>query len=515
MVLKRRLTLVLLLLLTALAYSRILDAPFVFDDIPRIQGPLLSIWTAGRPLSVLLWRAGFELTGLHSFGSHLIGIGLHLINVAIVFAILLALEIELPWAFCGAAVFGLHPLMTQAVTYTTGNASALCAVFYFAALYLGIRWCKGREVLFTPILILYCLLFAWWTKPEAVALPLILAVTAYIVTNRKGVLVAGFVTVALLGGWLVFAGNLAGIGRYAPALAIPTNAAVMPLYFLPQLMLPIHQSLDPDVPIIGVWSARFILASVIWVALLAVPFLSRLPVLVRLGVACLAYAPWLPRIAALNQAGWIEEHHAYIPMVGVAILAAWALQTLERRCRTFDLEIFAFGMVGLLSMLTLYRNELWRSPLKLWQNAAVQAKLNPRPHNAYATELIKAGQTEKAPSEFIKAMQIDREYWDAQNNLAVFAIKRKDLDVAEALLRDLTARAPSYAEGFTTLGYLRIQQGRPGDAGEAFDKAIALDNSPIANLNKAELLRSIGRKKEAEPYFAVAFAARPDLRNLR
>ena len=76
-------------------------------------------------------------------------------------------------AFSAAALFAVHPMMTESVGYVSGRAEVLCATWFFAAILCGRRWLGGdgaRWALFTV---------GFWaaglaTKETAAMLPLVL-----------------------------------------------------------------------------------------------------------------------------------------------------------------------------------------------------------------------------------------------------------------------------------------------------------------------------------------------------
>ena len=148
--------------LVAAAYSNSWHAGLVFDSAPVIQDdPRIHAATADnvgeifsgpywyhnsasglyRPLTTLSYLVNYAVLGdgPRPEGYHAVNLALHLINVALVYALGIAIfgEIGLAWAL--AALWGVHPLLTEAVTNIVGRADLLAARGVLAGLLCYIR----------------------------------------------------------------------------------------------------------------------------------------------------------------------------------------------------------------------------------------------------------------------------------------------------------------------------------------------------------------------------------------
>jgi hypothetical protein len=75
-------------------------------------------------------------------------------------------------------VFGVHPLLTEAVANVAGRASSLCALFYFLAVLAFLKALdsnrfRGRALWWA--LAAFAGIGAWEAKQEAIALPVAMA----------------------------------------------------------------------------------------------------------------------------------------------------------------------------------------------------------------------------------------------------------------------------------------------------------------------------------------------------
>jgi len=117
---------------------------FVMDDYIEmwkyVERPLLDVigdcffgrlsWSGYRPLAYAVRAAMAHLFGMqHVAGYHIVGLGLHLTNTLLFFALLCYLVKSTLWAFVGAALFLLLPSHNEAVLYADLNAN-LIALFF-------------------------------------------------------------------------------------------------------------------------------------------------------------------------------------------------------------------------------------------------------------------------------------------------------------------------------------------------------------------------------------------------
>ena len=173
-----------LIVLAALAvYRNSLSGPFIFDDVPSIRdnatirhlwplGPILSphqggMTTSGRPLVNLSFAVNHAISGIRVWGYHATNLAIHILAGLTLFGI--ARRTLLRWsglsqsrlfdgakqrvgdnalhlAFAIALIWTVHPLATEAVTYTVQRAESLMGLFYLLTLYFFIRFAEDWEV---------------------------------------------------------------------------------------------------------------------------------------------------------------------------------------------------------------------------------------------------------------------------------------------------------------------------------------------------------------------------------
>src|SRR6266478_513622 len=155
----RRATSVLLIGVGLIAYGNSFKAPFTFDDGLRIvdNPQIRHLWPpwevmahSSRPVVQLSLARNYALGGLNVWGYHAFNLAVHLLGGLVLFGIVRRmLESERPRARYGAsacwlalavaAIWLVHPLQTESVTYLIQRAESLMGLFYLLTLYCGIR----------------------------------------------------------------------------------------------------------------------------------------------------------------------------------------------------------------------------------------------------------------------------------------------------------------------------------------------------------------------------------------
>lgn len=300
------------LVLAALAYLPVRGASFVYEDDHYLDAPDASWALPGRGLT----QALFDAIGPDAGRQHVVSVGLHLVNGALVSAVGSALVN--PWAGAfGALVFLFHPLNSEAVAYLSGRGELLVTLFGLIAVWgvLGGRWRWGvtlaaligaavsKEVgLIAGLWVLVTL----WTRrsPSRAVLPVL-----YVAAG----LIVGATATTLLS-WIEAAGRGGPEMNGLTFLALQ-NTAVWHLLAL--AVWPVGLSIDHD--IVGLWvGLRWISAglSVLLLALLVWAW-RRFPLMA--WAAGLLVASVLPRfLFPTNE--FLHEYHVYPAMTGVCVL---------------------------------------------------------------------------------------------------------------------------------------------------------------------------------------------------
>jgi len=298
------LSLFCLAILILLAYSNTINGAFQLDDtvwitdnpVIRNLSNLPAMLRSQRGLTMASFALNYAIGGLDPRGYHLVNIAIHILNSILVYILLAHTLILAGFArprakmlslLC-AAIFSLHPVQTQAVTYIVQRMESMSAAFCLLSLIAFIHTARARGtikkyVCYALIPITY--IAAFYSKEIAITLPaIIILYDIYFISRgalkkvlNKWPLYAAMAllsiifiiyTVAPLGGFNDMSKDttMATEARYAdiPALqSLPTagfsvttttpikyfmTESNVILYYYSLLILPMNQNIDYDFP---------------------------------------------------------------------------------------------------------------------------------------------------------------------------------------------------------------------------------------------------------------------------
>ncbi len=179
--------------LTLIAYSGTFNAPFQFDDQLNILksrelhnlSNLWAILTGPRGITRATFALNYWAGGTTVTGYHIVNTIIHLINTVLVYLLLLStlrlanyVEGRARWiAFFTSALFALHPLQTQAVTYIVQRMESLSGLFYLLCLLLFVYAAKAASPALRALLYILTAISYWcafYSKESALTIPAII-----------------------------------------------------------------------------------------------------------------------------------------------------------------------------------------------------------------------------------------------------------------------------------------------------------------------------------------------------
>jgi hypothetical protein len=431
-----------LLLAVLAAYGNALHGAFQFDDYNVIvNSDAVHSWAAWyadvvhglRPLLKLTYTLNW-VSGLDVVGFHLFNIGVHFINVLLIYALASRLfdhsfgsdPQRKRWAALFAALlFAVHPVNTEAITYISGRSMSLMTLFYLAAFLAYIKGSEEKKAVWLYAISPALFVLAVATKETAVTLPFALLlwevcytpmVSLRSIPRRQGVHWGVFLLLALLllfndRYWQLMAFS-AGMHSVQENFFTQLHALT---YLLGQLLLPWRLNIDPDLPVFTAWNQVW-LDGVLWSTLLVVAIwnLRKRPWLgFALGWFVLQLFPlyvFLPRLDVAN------DRHLYL--AGWAILLPIAVVCAGLAANISLRNTVAAALLLALAGLTLLRNEVYRSEVALWEDTVRNSPHKARPYNNLGYAYFLTGNRAQAEQAYLTAIKLNPDYWRAENNLA-------------------------------------------------------------------------------------------------
>lgn len=561
-------------------------------DLQAFKFGEVSSYMGTRSLPHASLALNYRVGQLNVFGYHLANWLIHVLATLVLFWLSLALaricyrqvrtyrlagltwDTHIVFALFVSLIFVSHPLATEAVTYTIQRIVSLTVLLYLLAMATYVKFRLPGKSRRWPwaVLSLATTLLAMHSKEIAFTIPLAiaglelcfflprevattdkfyrrriwtrlffllpwLALLLYLPWRLYGYLIlpsgGSAIPADVTGSVDAAAAVSSGIIPLSRAVYLMTQSGVLFTY-LRLLIFPMGQSIDHDY--------------VIHYSLFDIPALAGLLAVVGL----LALTLWLwPRrrlmsfgigFFFLNMAmessvlpllEVVAEYRLYLPLVGFALVAGDMLVFLHTKIiRWKILQATAVVIILLLAVLTFQRNNTWRDPVLLWQDAVAKAPDKARPHNNLGTLLLEQGKYIEAASHFQQAVEIDPRYAHAHNNLGtafgmmgrleeavveyqrvlelnpnivtasinlgIVYLKQEQLGKAEgqltkaaAQLESVVQRDPRSARARAILGTVYVQQGKLEAAREQFEKVLEINPNDSGARDNLDLVRAL------------------------
>jgi protein O-mannosyl-transferase len=408
--------------LTCLAYLNSFAGDFVFDDVPEIalnpaMEQLFPPWEAmfrgqkapARPLPYLSFAIDTNLWGRRPFGYHITNLVVHVV-AALAFFDLARLTLlsprlrdrwgsrAVPLALVIAALWAVHPLHTQAVTYIYQRIESMAGMFCLVSLWAFARAeAANWSWRWLGVSVAACAA-AMASKENAVVLPLLVLLYDWLFSPtqnaqawRADVWQRRHFYAAMASTWLILAAVMAsqaseyqefGTAKRSPLTYALTQPGVI-MHYLRLSFWPIGQCLD-----YSGWTAVDAITPTQLPAYMAIAAIVMLTVF---GTLHRHPAAWLgvfflgtlaPTSSVMPVEAFVNEHRMYLPLA--AVVAAVVLGMVEAcrrlapRCagQPVDNEqrlmrtawIAAVSVTILLVLLTHARNRLYFSAAAIWND---------------------------------------------------------------------------------------------------------------------------------------------------
>lgn len=372
----------LLVALVAVGYASILGVPFLSDDYGIIekvvspggatnwarvlgdfQGPLFGFRAMYRPLYTLSFALDYSLFGIWAPGYHLTNLVLHAVSSFFVYLIALEL-VRNEWrrgaAITAGAIFALHPIHPESVTWIAGRVDLICAVFYLAAMFLFLRWLRAANNLYLA-LSLAAFALSLMAKEMAVTLPgLLLLISLYCGKDLKGSVLRVLPFTVLLGAYFLF--------RYLILSGVETNqilardAGILEIlqnfvYRTLHMFLPLNLGVISTPWLRQLLDSAFSFWPLLLAGLLLLAWSRNKLLLLSFGLYTLSLVPVLPALTRtdllLTTSRWF-----YIPSAFLSILVAGLVWTAVANYRRWRLPAAGLVCGAFLAML-LANNSVW------------------------------------------------------------------------------------------------------------------------------------------------------------
>jgi len=535
------LPLIVMVVLTVIVYANTFHADFIFDSIcyivedPAIRiveltpEDILNAGINGKPRNRLLPNISFGLNYFfdtyHVEGYHLVNMIIHILTGAFIFLFfrktLLTncagnhsggswLRSNFQYTACIAAGFAaalwlLHPVQTQAVSYIVQRMTSMAVMFYVLSLLLYVAgrlsWKSKRNRFKAAAWFSGCLIAgvcAIISKQNAGTLPIVILLYEWFFFQNLSVSLSKKQITWILGGLLIFGAvavwYLGGdpleriLNSYTKRdftllERVMTEWRVV-IYYISLLFYP-HPArlvLDHDYPL----SSTVLGPPTTFLSLIAVASLIAVSVYIArkgfrlIGFCILWFFITLAIESSVIGIEIIFEHRLYLasimPMLLVGIMLA------ERIKRQWAAILIMGIALILCSTFTWQRNQYWHTPLALLQDNMHKTPNDPRVLNNLGNLLVETGQADTAIPHLKKSIRLqttserpNMRLLFPMNNLAIALTEKEKYDDAMGWLRKALKINPDSVVSHINLAKTLLEIGQQDRAIKHFEKALAID----------------------------------------
>ncbi len=458
-----------------------------------------------QPLTWLSHMLDCQIFGPNPGPHHLVNVGLHAINAALLFLLLLHVTGAFWRSALTAAIFAFHPLRVESVAWISERRDVLSGLFSLITLWVYVRYAERSSSRKRYAAVIVAFWLALMSKPMTVTLPLAMLLMDYWPLKRFARTPARqllrekiplFVSAAL-GAAVTFAGSYSQANpisleilpfrlRLASAItaytgylakfvwprplaifypwAVPSSAALVTAGFVFVLLSGI-----------AVWSWRrkpYVLAGWLWFVLLLLP------------------------VIGFVQVGWqyMADRFTYLPLIGPTFAVVWlgsdwlASRSRLRRAVTAAAAIvlLAFGALSWVQI------GYWKDKFTVYRHAIDVNPNNERMWAFYGKVLAEDGNLGEAERAYREAIRIRPERADDHDALAALLLRQGRAGDAIGELRQVVRLEPENVPALKYLGLALIQAGGAEEAQQHLQAAARLapgDTEITRLLSLASVLR--------------------------
>jgi tetratricopeptide (TPR) repeat protein len=449
------------------------------------------------PLTTISHMIDCQIYGPKAGGHHMTNVLLHAASVILLFLALQRMTGALWRAAFVAAVFAVHPLHVESVSWIAERKDVLSGTFFMLAIYLygpGVwRYCAVTA----------CFVLGLMAKPMVITLPFVLLLLDYWPLGRVKTLAdwkkpvlekLPLILLVPLSAMLtvIAQGHTNGAIQSFEQYGLPAriaNAFVSCVIYIKQTFWPtnlvvfysrneIHRAM---------WEP--IAAALLPVAITAVAFIYRRhrPFLLA---GWLFYLGMLVPVLGLIQIGTVAhaDRYTYFPQIGLCIMLAWGAVELWPKGGVL-LRAVAVLIVGALTVCGYTQTKHWKDSETLWAHTL---DVNPNSllaHNNLGTLLYQKHERDLAQAHFERALEINPKFAQAHNNLGLMLSERGQLEEAIGHFEQALQTDPRFAEAHNNIGVALRKQHKFDAAIIHFKKATELTpDYAMANFNLAKTL---------------------------
>ena len=498
-----------LFFLIGLVYFNSLHNDFVSDDVTTIlRNPqignfesTLTSWMVGSGHNLTNFII-FKIFGLNPLPFRLLNILLHLGSTWIVFLLVSTLA-NRRVAIITSALFAVHPILIESVTWISGGPYTLYGFFALLSLFFYIRSENSKKLYYASAV---SFLLALWSSDKIIFFPLILIIYELSIgklgKHWKKVfpfaIIDGVVTIKA---FLAIGNRVSEIqsvsyqdasGTQSLITKVPTAIATyLKLIAWPE-KLSLYQT-ELNFSILAY--ILFLIISAILFGLWIYGWKKNRNVFFWLSFFVITISPTLTPF----KISWVvAERYVYLGSIGIFVVFSmffvWLMEKIGEKYKYVFYGVMIL-IVAALSARTIYRNIDWKDEDHLWPATAKVASSGPNIHNNMGDVYARNGELEKASEEFKKAIEINPNYGDAYHNLANTYTSLGQTDLAIENYQKALSINPNIWQSHQNLASIYYSIGNYQKAYDEISKAIEINpGSQDLQKNKEMVEQAMGKQ---------------------
>ena len=438
---------------------------------------------------------------------HLINLLFHAASSLLLFLILRLASGRIWQSLFAAALFGLHPMNTEAVVTWCWGATLAEGLLFLATFLAYLHYARGPNAA-RYLAVIFCFVLGLLARPSILYLPVLLLLFDFWPLGRwrpagahqesrfavrsPGKLIWEKIPLLMIAGaWLAAA--LYAI-RLMPAFPGSRNiSAENYLYlfnlpvayalFLRIMVFPVRlPSYFPDPlktpSLLPFWQVLLAAAVLVAVCVLVVRKGRRYPFLVT-GWLWFLIALFPSAVVCVAQHRIIMERLGYLPMIGMFIIVAWGGPLLLRKAGLSGKASIAAAVLiaVVLSLVSGLQARHWSDRISYFRQAVATHPDSEKAHSDLGEVLYNAGRIDEAMACFETALRLNPDYAVAHNHLALLLNQRGERARALAHWRRAVQADPGYAQAHNNLANLLADLGDMDGAVAHYQQALQIDST--------------------------------------
>lgn len=495
-----------------------------------------------HPVTWLSHMLDTELTGPSSVGPHVLNLFFHVSN-ALLLLLLLRMLTAAKWpSFVVAALFALHPLHVESVSWVSERKDVLSTFFGLLCLLAYSKYAdygkqcvtdgtskpRRRRQLSFYALALICFVLGLMSKPMLVTWPFVMLLLDYWPLQRFSAGLAAWRRLILEKApfFLLSAGSCvitlivqgrAGAVVAVENLSVPARLGHITVSYVRYLAGTFWPN-DLIIPYpfprqhwpFGVVAGCAIL--VVGISIVVVRFRRQLPFAL---VGWFWFLGTLVPVIGFLQVGIqaMADRYSYIPLVGIFVFVVWGAAAIIERCRlpqrlTAAATILVLGLcIGVTSKQLQY----WRNSGILFAHTLSVTPDNSIAHIELAAYLSEANRPQEAIEHYLEGLRLLPGNLHALIGIGTALGKLKQYPEAIEFLQTALRGNPNSPDANLELGTIYAEQGQFQQAIERYQLAIKLaPENAIAHYRFGNALMRAGRTGDAIVEYGIAHRYQPD-----